>query len=118
MNSRAWDAFNIAKPPMNGGWIATGDGGWTCCVYQGHYGHIAGKGTWLVVYGLPRAFLPELIWGKCEQRLPSTMVAKHGAKKASRIGMMAMLSSKDKRRNATPIPFRSVLLSIARSIPQ
>lgn len=115
MDSHAWEAFGIPKPPRSGGWIPTGDGGWTCCVFQGHYGHVAGKGTWLLVYGM-REKPPELIWGPCEQRLHPVAVAKHGIKKATRIGIMAMLGGKDKTRlrNATPHPFRDVLIGIAR----
>ena len=42
---RAWDAFPD-RPPRDGGWIEAGMG-WTCCVYQGQYGHLAGKPAWL-----------------------------------------------------------------------
>ena len=100
---------------MDGFRLATGGGGWTCCVFQGHYGHIAGKGTWLVVYGVPRELLPELIWGPCEQRIHPRALELHGYKKARRIGMMAMIGGKDKTalRDATPVPFRNLLLLIA-----
>jgi len=118
MDSHAWDPefFNLAKPPRRGGWIEAAPGLWTCCVYQGHYGHFAGKGTWLLVAGLERRDLPELIWGKCEQRLHPTAVAKHGYEKARRIGMVAMVGGKDKTRirDRTPEPFRDILISIAR----
>jgi hypothetical protein len=117
-DSLAWAAHGLPKPPRRGGWIPTGDGGWTCCVYQGHYGHFAGKATWLVVYGVAEEDLPELIWGKCEQRIHPVALAKHGYAKARRIGMMAMVGGKDKTkiRNATPLPFRDVLAAIARSV--
>ena len=114
-DSRAWDAFRLAKPPRAGGWIKADDfGGWTCCVSQGHYGHLAGKPTWLYAVA-PN--LPELIWGPCEQRLHPVALERHGYAKARRIGMMAMVGGKDKTRirNATPPAFRDVLLSIARS---
>lgn len=35
-------------------------GGWTCCVEQGHYGHRARKATWLYANGVA---LPQLKWG-------------------------------------------------------
>ena len=114
-DSHAWAHFNLNRPPRKGGWVkADSEGGWTCCVYQGHYGHLAGKATWLYANGTE---LPELRWGKCEQRLHPTALAKHGYAKARRIGMMAMVGGKDKTRirNATPPEFRDVLLAIARS---
>jgi hypothetical protein len=114
--SAAWDAFGLNAPPRDGGWIAAdwmqGWRGWTCYVEQGHYGHMARKGTWLYAMGCE---LPSLRWGEGEQRLPAYAVERYGRSKASRIGMMATLSSKDPRRSATPLPFRDVLLSIART---
>lgn len=119
-DSHAWDAFGIPKPPRSGGWIDAGMGygsqpAFTCCVYQGHYGHFSGKPTWLYVVGLYRHELPELRWGKTEQRLHPVALAKHGYEKARRIGMMAMVGGKDKTRirNATPAEFQAVLLEIA-----
>lgn len=117
-DSHAWEHFGLLKPSRGGGWIEALPGLWTCCVYQGHYGHFAGKGTWLLVAGVAREDLPELRWGKTEQRLHPTAVAKHGYAKARRIGMMAMVGGKDKTRirNATPPEFRELLLSIARKV--
>lgn len=114
-DSRAWAHFNLNAPPREGGWItADMSCGWTCCVSQGHYGHMAGKRTWLYAHSVT---LPELRWGDCEQRLHPTALAKHGYEKARRIGMMAMVGGKDKTkiRNATPVEFRDLLLSIART---
>jgi len=122
-DSHAWKAFGIPKPPRVGGWInarrsSFAAPSWTCCVYQGHYGHVAGKPTWLFVTGLEREQLPELHWGKVEQHIHPTALAKHGYDKARRIGMMAMIGGKDKTRlrNATPPEFRDVLISIALSV--
>ena len=119
-DSRAWDAFGIPKPPRDGGWIpvTTRPREWTCCVYQGHYGHLAGKGTWLYVSDVSYSELPDLRWGKVAQRLHPVALERHGYEKARRIGMMAMVGGKNKTRirNATPPEFRDVLLSIARSI--
>lgn len=114
-DSHAWKAFGIPAPPREGGWIAADcHGARTCCVSQGHYGHFAGKRTWLYAVGVR---LPELIWGDCEQRLHPVALSKHGYAKARRIGMMAMIGGKRKTeiRNATPIPFRDLLISIART---
>jgi hypothetical protein len=57
----------------------------------------------------------ELDWTIGEQRIDQKALAKHGYEKARRIGMVAMIGGKDKTkiRNATPIAFRDVLLSLA-----
>ena len=115
-DSHAWSAFNLNRPPREGGWIvADFENGWTCCVSQGHYGHFAGKRTWLYAHGIA---LPELRWGACEQRLHPTALAKYGYEKARRIGMMAMVGGKDKTkiRNSTPDEFRDLLLSMVRQL--
>ena len=122
-DSHAWAAFDIPRPPRVGGWIPAEDWcrsglpAWTCCVYQGHYGHLSGKPTWLLAVGMPRHKLQELRWGKTEQRIHPRAMELHGYEKARRIGMMAMVGGKDKTRirNATPPEFRDVLLGIARS---
>lgn len=63
----AWAAFGLAAPPKTGGWImADFDGGWTCCVEQGHYGHGARKATWLYVNGITP---PLLRWGCATSKL-------------------------------------------------
>jgi hypothetical protein len=116
-DSHAWAAFGIPKPPRIGGWRRTGwPGEWTCEVSQGHYGHTAGKRTWLIVDGFPDA-PPGLIWGACAQRIHPRALELHGYAKARRIGMLAMIGGKDKTRlrNATPPAFRDALLSIARA---
>lgn len=118
MDSHAWKFFGLKKPARAGGWVEAGAGLWTCCVYQGHYGHLAGKGTWLLVAGVPRDQLPDMEWGKCAQRIHPRALELHGYKKARRIGMMAMVGGKDKTRirNATPEAFRDVLIAIARRV--
>lgn len=129
-DSKAWDVFSIPKPPRAGGWIKARPGWpwhigiqftsqiewWACCVYQGHYGHQSGKPTWLLTAHIARNDLPDLSWGKTEQRLPAWMIERYGYEKARRIGVVAMVGGKDKTaiRNATPEPFRDLLLSIAR----
>jgi hypothetical protein len=117
-DSKAWDRYKIVKPPRSGGWVKSSSvlhdtERWTCCVYQGHYGHLAGKPTWLYYCG-PKP--PDLIWGKVDQRIHPRALELHGYEKARRIGMMAMVGGKDKTkiRNATPPAFRDVLLSLAR----
>lgn len=114
-DSRAWSHFNLNAPTRGGGWIAADMlGGWTCYVEQGHYGHESRKPTWLYACGVD---LPELNWSLGEQRIPEWMIERYGYEKARRIGVVAMVGGKDKTRirNATPLPFRDLLLSIART---
>jgi hypothetical protein len=115
-DSHAWRAFGLTPPPRSGGWHRADRLGWTCYVEQGHYGHIARKGTWLYVVGTA---LPELRWGRLPQRLHPVALERYGYVKARRIGMMAMVGGKDKTRirDATPPEFRDVLIDIARSAP-
>lgn len=113
--SKAWAFFGLAEPSAQGGWVrADAFGGWTCHVEQGHYGHISRKATWLYAKGTSR---PALKWGPSEQRIHPVALERHGYAKARRIGMMAMIGGKDKTRlrNATPAPFRDILIEIARS---
>jgi hypothetical protein len=113
--SSAWLHFGIAKPPRSGGWVNADDGiGWTCCVEQGHYGHLARKVTWLYVAGVERAELPELKWGPCEAkaRLEDGFHTAEERRRAIKTGICQRLSHR--QRAATPIPFRDLLLDIAR----
>ena len=119
MDSHAWSHFGINRPPRSGGWVTAGKPGWwTCCVYQGHYGHFSGKGTWLLVEGVAEQDLPDLTWGKCEQRLHPKALEKYGYEKARRIGMMAMVGGKDKTkiRNSTP-PEKNEVFGCSRQNP-
>ena len=118
-HSRAWDAFGLRKPVAGAGWQRSdmghpSSGYWVCYVEQGHYGHASRKPTWLLA-NVENP--PELNWTKGEQRLPEWMVERYGYEKARRIGVVAMIGGKNKTaiRNATPEPFRDLLLSIARA---
>lgn len=114
-DSLAWSYFGLRAPPAGGGWVqADAFGGWTCCVDQGRYGHFSNKRTWLYAVA-PVEALPSLIWGKGEQRIHPRALELHGYEKARRIGMVAMIGGKDKKRirNTTPEAFRDVLISIA-----
>ena len=97
--SRAWRRFGLKTPPRSGGWVSAGDwmdvpgGGWTCSVEQGHYGHPAPKATWLYAYGVK---LPSLAWGASDAK--GRVELQHSA-----------------ARLKTPIPFRDLLLKIART---
>lgn len=119
--SAAWRAFDLLAPPRAGGWVAAGDGiGWTCCVEQGHYGHAARKATWLYAAGVKT--LPSLSWGKSDARLKFDDGC-HSKEERRRRQKLGTLSGpyrgnlpRSLWRAATPIPFRDLLLSIARSV--
>jgi hypothetical protein len=114
-DSHAWECFGLPKPKRGAGWLSCGyQTGFTCYVEQGHYGHFSRKPTRLYVCRVER---PELNWTRLPQRLHPTALAKYGYEKARRIGVMAMIGGKRKTeiRNATPIPFRDLLLGMARS---
>lgn len=130
-HSHAWSAFGLRAPPLAGGWrsvadptlIASGvahDGGLTCHVEQGHYGHLSRKPTWLLAYGTPHwVCVPDsLTWGPSPQRIHPRALELHGYEKARRIGAMAMVGGKNKTaiREATPPTFRDVLIAIAESV--
>lgn len=117
-DSHAWSHFGLRAPPRSGGWHAADLlGGWTCYVEQGHYGHAARKATWLYAKGCT---LPDLVWGRGAQIIPQWMIERYGYEKARRIGVVAMIGGKRKTeiRNATPAPFRDLLLSIAATAKQ
>lgn len=114
-DSHAWEAFGLRKPKRGEGWVeADLYGGRTCYVEQGHYGHISRKPTWLYAFATQT---PELNWTRGAQRLDPRALEKYGYEKARRIGVCAMIGGKDKTRlrNATPIPFRDILITIART---
>lgn len=113
--SHAWAHFGLNLPLRSGGWIAADfEGGWTCCVEQGRYGHYARKPTLLLAYGVD---LPELDWGIGEPRLDPAVIERMGLKRAKRLGEVgARGGGKDSApRIGTPEPFRDLLLSIART---
>lgn len=111
--SHAWRWFGLERPPRAGGWIQADDqGGWTCCVEQGHYGHPARKATWLYALGV---VLPELTWGPSPSgiRLDQGF---HTAEERRRAGRLKPVQRLSKRQCAeTPRPFRDLLIAMARS---
>ncbi len=113
--SQAWAHFGLNKPLRNGGWIAADfEGGWTCCVEQGRYGHYARKPTLLYAVG---CFLPELDWGIGEHRIPQWAIEKYGEKRAKRIGELSFKGggTDSSVRISTPELFRNLLIDMAMS---
>lgn len=115
--SHAWAHHGINKPPKSGGWVkADFYGGWTCCVEQGHYGHLSRKATWLYAC---RVELSELRWGKSIARVRVAGAGFHSKaeREAARaVGVHSRAQLPKRLRNATPPEFRDVLLAIARSV--
>ena|SRR5688572_654421 len=111
--SHAWTAHGLNRPPRSGGWVcADFFGGYTCCVEQGHYGHAARKATWLYAFGVD---LPALKWGSSgsRQRLDEGYHSAEERRRAIKTGICQRLSKR--QRAATPVAFRNLLISIART---
>ena len=119
--SHAFRAHSMPIPPRGGGWVRWMPGtlgsqwtpGWSCCVEQGAYGHRARKATWLyaVIPGEP----PVLRWRASGSfvRLDEGFHSKEERRRVVRTGACQLLSAR--QRVATPLEFRDLLLSIARS---
>lgn len=109
--SDAWAAFSLPVPPRSGGWVRGIDGGWACHIEQGRYGHVAKKATWLYAYGVGE--LPSLEWGSDPDSKSTALVSWCGNHTKAfdtrpRVGKAAAAR--------TPLPFRDLLLDIARSV--
>ena len=113
--SAAWAAHGLTAPPKAGGWVmADTQGGWTCCVEQGHYGHSARKATWLYANAVT---LPSLAWGpsSATQRLDEGFRSATERKAARDAGIAPRKRLSTKQNLATPPAFAELLLSIART---
>jgi len=95
-------------------------GGWTCCVEQGRYGHYARKPTLIYVFGIEGCDLPSLEWGYSEPNFDPAVVARMGLQRAKRLGEVGARGggTDSSPRIGTPEPFRDLLISIARRVPQ
>lgn len=114
--SKAWQHFGLIEPPRNGGWIvADWQGGWTCCVEQGRYGHYARKPTWLYAVGCD---LPSLDWGKGRPRLDPAIIERMGFKRAQKLGEVGGRGggTDSSPRIHTPAQFRDLLIGMAESV--
>lgn len=113
--SRAWSHFGLIQPPASGGWVvADWEGGWTCRVEQGRYGHWARKPTWLYAVA---PVLPSLDWGRSRWQPDAETVARVGLAAARRLGEVGSRGGgrDSPQRIVTPPAFRDLLLDIARS---
>lgn len=120
--SHAFRIYGLGTPSHRGGWERAQDGiGHICCVEQGHYGHPARKKTWLYVAGPAygddgKGKLPYLAWGPSRGvRLDEGFHSKAERDAARAAGKKPIKRLSKAQNIATPIAFRDVLLSIARS---
>lgn len=112
--SHAWRWFDLVSPPKTGGWIpADYEGGWTCCVEQGNYGHVARKATWLYVNGTT---LPSLRWGKSNTSMKLDDGFHNAKERRQSISKKRCERLTHKQRAATPIEFRDLLISLAQTV--
>jgi hypothetical protein len=105
--SYAWPAFGLARPRV-GTWTLSIDGGWVAEVSQAAYGHRARKLTWL--YCQSHTPPPELDWSRPAPTAQVSFCKNHGDSPLPRLSKKAAA--------ATPVPFRDLLISIARSAGQ
>lgn len=113
--SQPWPHHGLTVPERSGGWImADFEGGWTCCVEQGQYGHYARKPTLLYAYGTE---LPSLRWGYRRASLDPAVVERMGLERAKRLGEVGARGggTDSSPRIGTPEPFRDLLIAMARS---
>lgn len=116
--SLAWKAFGLPRPMVTGGWYSGTCGGWSCEVMQWHYGHRAVKRTWLYAYTRDCIELPSLIQRPLPEWACPAYVTDGGGRVKRGRGTVPDPNRKrltKKQADATPIPFRDLLLSIARS---
>lgn len=107
--TRAFAAHGLPAP-FPRGWQATLCGGWVCQVEQGHYGHAARKKTWLYACGvLP----PDLRWGPAPA--PSGWISRPQGMTVADMRKRGLRQIQGPEAAATPLPFRDLLLSIART---
>ena len=102
--SRAWVVYGLEKPTEIG-WQPSGEG-WVCEVWQSAYGHRANKATWLYYKG--RSTPPALRWNR---PTGTHQIGFHDQRGKER--NKPTLSKSES--NATPLEFRDLLISIARS---
>jgi len=111
--SHAFKKYHIPCPGRGAGWIPCLDGGFVCCVEQGHYGHRARKATWLYAFG---AHLPRLYWSPSNAgiRLDEGYHSAEERRQAIKTGTVQRLSHRE--RAATPPAFRDILIAMAESV--
>lgn len=114
--SHAFARFGLLRPQWRAGWRPSGNG-WTCCVAQGNYGHRARKLTWLYFMGPKRP--PNLDWTIPKPRARLDYGFHSKAERSARASAVAPSINATRLTTAenlaTPIPFRDILIRLARS---
>jgi hypothetical protein len=112
--SHAFRRFNLPIPAWRGGWTAEdANGGRSCCVAQGNYGHRARKLTWLYAVSF-RCDLPELDWtipAPCADRLDQGFHS--AAERAAAVSRPRNPRLSTRENLVTPELFARVLIRIA-----
>jgi len=112
--SDAFPRYGIPSPETGiQAWQRTIDGGFVTYVEQHAYGHLAKKATWLYAFGMDDP--PPLRWTFVADNDSTALVSWCGNHVKSgevrpRVGKKAA--------SATPEAFRSILIEIARAVPQ
>jgi hypothetical protein len=108
--SAAFAAFGLPKPNWHGGWThSLMDNGASCYVEQGRYGLPIKKATWLYAYDVA---LPEFRWGHTPDSAGERPNGPWGGIDGWRD---SWANGKKDATSRTPLPFRDVLLDMARS---
>lgn len=108
--SRAFYAFDLPIPKWHGGWTEPDYyGGRSCCVAQGHYGHLAQKMTWLYLIG---DHYPELTWGVCKNKMRLDLGFHTKEERARSIKTPPPQRLSKLQRKLTPILFRDLLIEL------
>jgi hypothetical protein len=115
--SHAFRVHGLGKPRWRAGWLPADDrAGHICCVAQGHYGHRARKLTWLYAVGTD---LTELDWSIPAPRARLDYGYHSATERAERHAEVSPAVNASRLRAwenlATPIPFRDLLIAMARS---
>ena len=89
-------------------------GGFTCCVYQGHYGHLMQKATWLYAYGVD---LPDLVWGPSQGHRADAGYHTHEERQAAKMAGSVKVADRvpAEMLKRTPPRFRDLLIETART---
>lgn len=107
--SAAFLAHGLARP-SGPGWQRSLCGGWVTQLDQGSYGFPAKKPTWLYVCGVESEDLPQLDWGVVMNVFSPDKRARRTGKPLAPLDRMSR-----RKRSATPLAFRNVLIRIAQS---
>jgi len=113
--TKAFAAFDLPRPPREGGWLEFAPGEFVAQVEQGRYGHPARKKTWLYLRTPPGVRPPELRWGRAEgrRRLDEGFHSAEERRAARAAGRKPRRRLSTRENLRTPPAFRDLLLALA-----